>query len=295
MNYRACIQASLDYIEDHLKDDLTAETLARIAGFSPYHYYRVFQAYIGKPVMEYIRCRRLAYAVVELAQGRRILDVALDYGFETHNGFSKAFRKVYGCSPEVYRLHGSGRVPTKVDLSLFAQYQLRGAIVMEPQIVTKPTFKVAGYELKTTTRNDACSREIPAFWGMMTAERFDTLHNKLHTVNEAELGICFPANSANGDFSYVIAVEIRDFDGVPADLFTAEIPEAVYAIFTTPATDGEENIAPAIQGTGKYIYEIWFPTSGYEFAEGKVDFEFYPCTNQGEKVKIYIPVRRGKN
>lgn len=54
MNCRACIQASLDYIEDHLKDDLTAEILARIAGFSPYHYSRMFQAYVSKPVMEYI-------------------------------------------------------------------------------------------------------------------------------------------------------------------------------------------------------------------------------------------------
>jgi AraC family transcriptional regulator len=290
MNYRACIQASLDYIEDHLKDDLTAETLARIAGFSPYHYYRVFQAYVGKPVMEYIRCRRLAYAVVELAHGRRILDIALDYGFETHNGFSKAFRKIYGCSPERYRLHGSGQVPVKVDLSLFAQYQLRGAIVMEPQIVTKPAFKIAGYELKTTTRDGLSNQEVPAFWGKLTAEHFDTLHNKLQTVNEAELGMCFPTDPANGDFSYVIAVEVRDFNGVPADLFTAEIPEAVYAIFTTPANDGEENIAPAIQGTWKYIHETWFPTSGYEFAEGKADFEFYPCTNPEEKVKIYIPV-----
>lgn len=292
MNYRACIQESLDYIEDHLKDDLTAETLARIAGFSPYHYYRVFQAYVGKPVMEYIRCRRLAYAVVELAQGRRILDIALDYGFETHNGFSKAFRKLYGCSPETYRLHSTEQVPAKVDLFLFAQYQLKGAIVMEPQIVTKPAFKVAGYELKTTTRDGVSNQEVPAFWGSMTRERLDLLHNQLSSVGKAELGICFPIDAANGDFSYVIAVEVSDFNGVPADLFTTEIPEAVYAIFTTPANDGEANIAPAIQGTWKYIHEVWFPASGYEFAEGKADFEFYPCTDPREKVKIYVPVTK---
>ncbi len=290
MNYRICIQASIDYIEDHLKEDLTAEALARIAGFSPYHYYRVFHASVGIPVMEYIRCRRLAHAVVELAQGKRIIDIALDYGFETHNGFSKAFRRAYGCSPEKYRLYGSGQIPTKVDLSLLAQYHLRGAIVMEPQIVTRPAFKVAGYELKTTTRDNVNNQEIPAFWGRMTEERFDTLHNQLHSVGEAELGLCFPTDPANGDFSYVIAVEVSDFDGVPADLFTAEVPEAVYAVFTTPANDGEENIAPPIQGTWNYIHETWFPTSGYEFAEGRADFELYPCSNKGEKVKISIPI-----
>ena len=164
MNYRACIQASIDYIEEHLKEELTAEALASSAGFSTYHYSRVFHAYVGKPVMEYIRCRRLAYAVVELAQGKRIIDIALEYGFETHNGFGKAFRKIYGCSPEQYRLHGSGQVLPKVDLFLLTKDHVKGAMTMEPQIVTKPAFKVAGYELKTTTRDNACNQEITAFW-----------------------------------------------------------------------------------------------------------------------------------
>jgi AraC family transcriptional regulator len=295
MNYRACIQASIDYIEEHLKEELTAEALASSAGFSTYHYSRVFQAYVGKPVMEYMRCRRLAYAVVELAQGKRIIDIALEYGFETHNGFGKAFRKIYGCSPEQYRLHGSGEVLPKVDLFLLATDHVRGAMMTEPQMVTKPAFKVAGYELKTTTRDDRHKQEITAFWNSMTAEQFDTLHNKLHSVSEAELGVCLPADAATGDFSYVIAVEVSDFNGMPAGLFTADLPEAVYAIFTTPANDGEKNIAPAIQATWKYIFETWFPTSGYEFAEGKADFEWYPCSNRGEKVKIYIPIIKQQN
>lgn len=289
MDYRACIQASIDYIEDHLKEDLTAEALAGIAGFSPYHYSRLFHAYVGKPVMEYIRCRRLAYSVVDLVQGKRIIDIALEYGFETHNGFGKAFRKVYGCSPERYRLHGSGQIPLRVDLSLLVQYDLRGAIVMEPQIVEKPAFKIAGYELKTTTRDGLSNQEIPAFWG--NVEHLSFLHNQLHSVGAAELGMCFPADPVTGDFSYIIAVEVSDFDGVPADLFTAEVPEAVYAVFTTPANDGEENIGPAIEGSWNYIHQTWLPNSGYEIAEGKSDFEWYPCSDKpGDKVKIYIPV-----
>lgn len=79
-------------------------------------------------------------------------------------------------------------------------------------------------------------------------------------------------------------------------MFTTEVPEATYAIFTTPANDGEEGIAPAIQGTWEYIHREWFPTSGYEFAEGKVDFELYPCGDSIEKVKIYIPIiKSGKS
>ena len=269
MSYRACIQASIDYIEDHLKEDLTAEALASIAGFSAYHYSRVFHAYVGKPVMEYIRCRRLAYAVVELAQGRRIIDIALEYGFETHNGFGKAFRKIYGCSPEQYRLHGSGQVLPKVDLFLLANDHVRGAMMMEPQIVTKPAFKVAGYELKTTTRDDASNQEITAFWDRMTAERLDMLHNTLHSVSEAELGLSFPTDPANGDFSYVIAVEVSDFDGVPAGLFTADIPEAVYAIFTTPANDGKRISRRLFKQPGNISMKPGSPPQAMSLLKGK--------------------------
>jgi AraC family transcriptional regulator len=138
-------------------------------------------------------------------------------------------------------------------------------------------------------------QEITAFWDSMTAERLGTLHNTLHTVSEAELGLCLPVDPATGDFSYVIAVEVSDFNGVPAEMFTADLPEAVYAIFTTPANDGEKNIAPAIQAAWNYIFETWFPTSGYEFAEGRADFEWYPCSNKGEKVKIYIPIIKKQN
>jgi AraC family transcriptional regulator len=102
------------------------------------------------------------------------------------------------------------------------------------------------------------------------------------------LGVCLPADRTTGDFSYVIAVEVHDYEGVPAEMFHGEIPEATYAVFAIPPV---ESIGPefseAIQGTWKYIYGTWFPDSGYEFAEGKVDYELY---YEGTKVEIYIPV-----
>lgn len=289
MDYRTCIQGSIDYIEEHLQEEITVDQLAVIAGFSSYHYYRVFNAYVGLPVMEYIRRRRLAYAAAELARGRRIVDIALDYGFDTHNGFAKAFRKVYGCSPETYRPHVSGQIPKKVDLLLLTHYHLTGGIVVEPKIVTKPAAKFAGYELKTTCQEGKNLQEIPAFWASMTPEHFATLHNTLHVVHHSELGLCFPPDSATGNFSYVIAMEVHDYEGAPPELMRGEIPEATYAVFSIPPVENQQSpeFSAAIQGTWKYIYDTWFPGSGYEFAAGKVDYEQY---YEGAKVEIYIPI-----
>jgi AraC family transcriptional regulator len=288
MDYRACIQSSIDYIEDHLQDSITVDHLARIAGFSPYHYYRIFQVYVGLPIMEFIRRRRLAYAAAELARGKRIIDIALDYGFETHNGFAKAFRKVYGCSPEAYRLHVSGHLPPKVDLMLLEQFHLTGGIVVEPKIITRPTVRIAGYELHTTCRDGKNLEEIPAFWQSLIPDKLTRLHSTLPAVAHNEYGICFPPDSTTGDFSYVVALEVPDYDSVPADMWCGEVPAATYAVFTVPPVESPgPAFSDALQGTWGYIFSTWFPESGYELAEGKLEYEFYYSGTQAE---IYIPI-----
>jgi len=86
---RRIIQESIDYIEANLKTDLTAQELADNAGFSQYHYYRLFQLATGMPVMQYIVRRKLLNALYEISQGNKIIDAALEYGFNTHAGFTK--------------------------------------------------------------------------------------------------------------------------------------------------------------------------------------------------------------
>jgi AraC-like DNA-binding protein/predicted N-acetyltransferase YhbS len=92
--------------------------LADIAGYSPWHLYHLFVAYTGRPLMEYVRLRRLRSAVDELAQGRKLYDIALDYGFETQAGFYKAFQRHFGCSPARYRAHKVKGVTREVEAIL---------------------------------------------------------------------------------------------------------------------------------------------------------------------------------
>lgn len=295
MDYRACIQQSIDYIEIHLKEDITVEELAALAGFSSYHYYKVFQVYVGMPVMKYIRKRRMAYAAIELLNGRKILDIALDYGFDTHAGFTKAFRKSYGVSPEQYRIHGTKWIPEKADLMKLAGYKIMGGIIMQPKFIVKPAFKIVGYELKTTTSDGKSNEEIPKFWDRYFRESWGkTLHEELDPVSHAEIGACLQPDMKTGNFSYVIGVEVKDFDNVPEGLFKAEINECSYAVFTTPPSDRKNNgFINTIQGTLNYIWNEWFPESGYEYAPNGVDFELYDKRSYGYEgivMDIYMPV-----
>ncbi len=292
MDYRACIQQSVDEIETRLKQEITVERLAASVGFSPFHFYRIFQAYVGLPVMSYVRYRRLAHAAAELVQGKRILDAALDWGFDTHAGFTRAFVKLFGLTPERYRMHGTGRIPAPVNLKQLCDYQLTGGIVMEPKFITRPAFYVAGYHMRTTSVNGENSKEIPTFWQEYMKNNVDTLHGSFTPVSHSEYGLCMDMDMATEEFSYVIGLEVADPAAVPEQFHKALVPAATYAVFTTPPSE-QEGFVAAIQGTWGFIYEQWFPTSGYEYAPGCADYELYDerCMGEaGKQIDIYIPV-----
>jgi len=109
------LQRMIDYIEAHLTGELSIAALAEMAGYSPWHFYHLFAESTGTPVMAYIRARRLQRAVEEMGHGRKLIDIALDYGFETQAGFYKAFHRLFGCSPSRYRLHRRRQIVPQVD------------------------------------------------------------------------------------------------------------------------------------------------------------------------------------
>lgn len=110
------IQKSIDYIEDNLKTDITARELSELAGFSMYHYYRLFQSAVGMPVMQYITRRRLLHAIYDMHCGEKIISVALVYGFETQAGFYKAFVREFGYTPTQFLNISKKRKPYRINL-----------------------------------------------------------------------------------------------------------------------------------------------------------------------------------
>lgn len=116
MKYIDIMQESIDYIEENLKSELLASELAQKAGFSLFHYYRLFQGVTGIPVMQYILRRKLCNSIYEISNGNKMIDVALNYGFDTHAGFFKAFKREYGCSPTQYIKKYKVIKPYKINL-----------------------------------------------------------------------------------------------------------------------------------------------------------------------------------
>ncbi len=98
------IRPVLEHIESNLQQPLDSAGLAEVAGFSLWHFYRVFREVTGKSVGEYVREKRLQKAALRLRCGNEsVVDIALDVGYETHSGFTRAFRARFSASPAQYR------------------------------------------------------------------------------------------------------------------------------------------------------------------------------------------------
>ena len=117
------MQAILDYIEENLRAEIAPEELAARAGYSPWHFYRVFAGAVGMSVGGYIQKRRLDRALEEIARGSSGIDAALAYGFETYAGFYKAFVRMYGCSPKQYlALYGPHKSKANQEDTIMKKY-----------------------------------------------------------------------------------------------------------------------------------------------------------------------------
>lgn len=170
---------------------------------------------------------------------------------------------------------------------------------MDPIIVKKPAFKIAGYGIETNISSGNYTKDVASFWVNYNGENLESkMYDILNPKKHGEVGLCIPSNNQNGDAIYLMGVIVDDFDCVTEDMMTVDIPEATYAVFTTPPVDTSEDdeqiiFANVIKETWKYIFEEWFKDSKYVFDESKMDFEFYDerCHWRKDTVmEIYIPV-----
>jgi len=105
----AVYEKIIRYIDEHIKENITLGDISKLAGYSTWHLYKIFKVYSPAPIKEYIRNKRLYAAANEIYTGRKLYDVALDYGYETPAGFYKAFQSVFGCKPSEYKINNTRR------------------------------------------------------------------------------------------------------------------------------------------------------------------------------------------
>jgi AraC family transcriptional regulator len=263
-------------------DNLCLEALADVAGLSPYHFARQFSARYGVSPMAFVRDRRMALAARRLVDqpAPALVELAFDLGFESQEGFTRAFKRAHGVSPGRYRRERPDTI--KEEIAAMSEATQRLALTMESAPVRKPGFRVAGV---SGVFDEANRSKIPLLWPKL----IERLPLAGQIGDDASFGVCAPAG-ADACFSYLACVPIATDAPAPAGMEVKDVPAQTYLVFRQE-TDGSA-LHPQMQAAAREIWGERLPASGYKLANGP-DIEAYPpdfYPDRPSHVEWWIPV-----
>ena len=272
------ICSALRYIESHLTDELCIRDAAAQAYMSAFHFQRMFSALCGISVGEYIRNRRMTLAGEELLSTKvRVIDISLKYGYDSPDGFNRAFQRFHGISPSAARKNGAS-------LRSFAPIQIElmmgGGRMMEYRIVEKPQFTVVG--IKRRFNNETSYQEIPEFW-------LEVIRMEKPPVC-GMYGVCMESDGNEKEFDYLIADNYIPWEEITAGCEARVIPASAWAIFPCRGP-----LPQTLQDVNTRIWKEWLPAcKDYRLAE-RLNIEMYaPPAERPEDTysEIWIPVEK---
>lgn len=280
------MNAALDYIEENLTDTIDYEAIAQKACCSSYNFQRMFSFIADVSLAEYIRRRRLTQAGFDLQKtDGTVLDIALKYGYDSPISFSRAFQNLHGLNPSEARKKGSS---LKSYPKISFKITIKGVEEMKYRIEEIKKFRLAGVRRKITTINGENFKLIPQMWNEVWD---DNTYKKIQGLGKSEnpeyYGVCY--NFGKSEFDYMIAVES---DSKLQEGFV----ELIIPEFTWVKFECRGKLPESQQTVWKRIFTEWFPSSGYEHADGP-EIEWYSnedVNSDSYLSEIWIPIKKAE-
>lgn len=293
MDIASGIQNAINYIEDNLTDEIDYNMIAQKACMSNFYFQRIFCVLCGYSVGAYIRYRRLTLAGSELLQSKsKVIDVAMKYGYETPESFTRAFVKFHGVTPSYAKENGDN---LKYFSPLSVTITLRGGFMEKfnkdnYKIVKKDAFTVLEKVEQHMVDNDKNKNTIPEFWTRSWQD--GTVKTLLsHMSGSKDLfGICYNNHlQCSGElFDYAIGCSCESDVEVPEGYRLNTIPARTWAVF--------ECVGPmpqAMQQAWHTIVSEFVPLSEFDLTY-EFNIEAYSAGNMtGEdyRSEIWVPIR----
>lgn len=274
------VQRMQDYIQRHINENITLTDLSKISLFSPCYSHRLFKEYTNYTPAEYIRRLKLSKSALKLRdENYKIIDIAFELGFQSAEGYQRAFFREFGCNPSEYAKH-------PIPLHLFIPY---GVIYNEIrkehkkmdvknifiQLIHKPKRKVMIKRgIKATEYFGYCDEVGCDIWGFLTS---------IPSISGEPVCLWLPLEYRKQNTSeYVQGVEVSiDFEGeIPTGFDLIQLPECDYLVFQGEPFE-EKDYCQAIEevqeSIAKYNLKMW----GYEYDKGNPRVQLEPIGARG--------------
>ena len=233
MNWLESIEEAIGYIESHLKDEFSIEDVASHVYMSSGYFQKAFSMLCGFTVSEYIRNRRLAESGMELlSSGEKIIDIALKYGYNSHDSFTKAFSRFHGATPSAVR---RGGCTLKAFAPLRLQFILGGGYIMDYRIEKQP-----GFEVLLKVEADRLT-----YWS-----ETDLNENQIRMISTKQM-----YGGSRGGLYRDMSSDSEHLEGFELHYF----PAVTWAVFVCKGSSR----ADAKQKTFNQITKEWFPQTNY--------------------------------
>ncbi len=299
MEWLSCIRKTIDLLEEQLlenaalDDDFDIGKVAREVGVSAFYLQKGFAIMTGYSIAEYVRNRRLYLAALDILSGSKVIDVALNYGYDTPDSFTKAFSRFHGVTPmqlknEPHRLKTF--LPLKINITI------QGSNKMDYIIEDSSEFTVIGFEREIA--NNQGYEKVPKFWDEIKEKHLDKAWRTCRPENAIEeailknnigmLGICIDDNNPK-TFRYMIAGLYKGGE-VPEGLTLYKVPKTTWAKFLSTGP-----LPGALQSLNTKIFKEWLPgNADWEFTMG-MNIEYYmegDSSSADYHAAIWIPVKK---
>ncbi len=284
MDWTEAVREAVSYVEKHITEDITMYDVADHVHVSPFYFHKGFSILCGYSITEYIRNRRLALAGQELlAEDVTVMELAMKYGYDSPDSFTKAFTRFHGYSPSVVR---RDKTMLKAFAPLKLTISLKGGYAMDYRITKKEAFTVLAVSKEFDYQN--AKQDIPSFW-----QEHYTSGNGKHVCGM--FGINIDPQMGNERFEYLIADIYNPSKDIPERFTVKTIPAFTWAVFPCKGA-----LPQSLQGVNTKIFSEWLPAlHDYEFAAGYC-VEMYDApdkypngiSDENYYTEIWLPIKK---
>ncbi|WP_439021324.1 AraC family transcriptional regulator [Bacillus thuringiensis] len=281
------MNAAMRYIENNLTNEINFKEVAKLAYCSEYHFKRMFSFLAGISLSEYIRCRRLTLAAFELQNSNvKVIDVAIKYGYNSPDSFSRAFQNLHGITPSEAR-NSSHSLKSYSPMTF--QLSIQGGNEMNYRIEEKEPFQIIGITKRVPIVFNGVNEEIASMWKSLNPDSIQTLKSLSNVepngIISASTNFSEGRMEEKGELDHYIGVATTK--NCPEQFAQLEVAASTWAIF--------EAVGPfpdALQNVWGRIYSEWFPSSNYELAEGPEILwnESKDVSSPNFRSEIWVPV-----
>jgi AraC family transcriptional regulator len=292
MNTKNYVVETIEYIENHLFEEVSLDQLAKQFNYSKFHYARLFKAIIGENIGDYQMKRRLTVAAVcLLEESNSILDIAMRCGYNWQESFTRMFKAYFGVTPKIYR---DRKIPylnlykyalTQEDIEMMMSYKMP----TEYQIIHKDAFEITGL----LYHGDNKKHDVAHIFNQAAQKLdFDKIYNEIDGFYG--LDFCGNEEMRNSEFDFIAGIDKRYLSKIKkmdTQLVHKYIPENDYAMFSLTSMIEKIPIQIQINWLSLFNDDLYIPCDNY-------GYEFYPngfLPNQKDmKAYFFIPIKRAR-